>query len=155
MVMTTPDVPPEVLAMLSGRPATGEWEAMYPMLTVDDTGFPHVCLLSRAELNADRRNIYAVLASPQTIVNVRRTGKITLITFGADTATYLKLRITESVEDKNLFGIICKISSVKRDTLHIPLRPPQYLVTDALPETEDWARSARVMTQLAARAQQP
>ncbi len=146
--MTTP---PEVVAMLAGSPAPGAWEPMFPLLTVDDAGFPHMCLLSRAELDADGRRVYAVLASRNTIANVRRDGKAAVVAVGADTAVYIKLSVTESIDDDDRLGVACEVVSVKRDSLHVPLRPPQYLVTEAVPVTEDWARSERLLARLARR----
>ncbi|HLI40656.1 MAG TPA: hypothetical protein VKV35_03315 [Streptosporangiaceae bacterium] len=146
--MTTP---PEVVAMLAGRPAVGAWEPMFPLLTADDRGFPHVCLLSRSELDADGQHVYAVLASRNTIANVRRDGKATLLAVGGETAVSVKLGVTESIDDDGWLGIACRVVSVKRDSLRLPLRPPQYLVSEAVSVTEDWARSERLLAALAGR----
>lgn len=48
-------IPPEVVTALAGQPVVGSWKSMFPLLTVDGSGFPHVCLLSRAELRADQQ----------------------------------------------------------------------------------------------------
>lgn len=48
-------IPPEVVTALAGQPVVGSWESMFPLLTVDGSGFPNVCLLSRAELRADQQ----------------------------------------------------------------------------------------------------
>lgn len=76
---------------LVGRPAVGEWDPMFPLLTVDDAGFPHVCLLGRAELEADDAHLYAVLSSANTIANLASSRRATLIVIGPDAATYCKL----------------------------------------------------------------
>ena len=146
--MTTP---PEMVAMLAGRPTAGTWEPMFPLLTVDDSGFPHVCLLSRAELAADNRRVYAVLASRNTIANLSRDGRATLVAVGADTAVYVKLTVSESIPDDEWLGVACEVASAKKDSLHIPLWPPQYLVTEEVSVTENWARSERMLARLAAR----
>ena len=44
----------------------------FPILTVDGDGYPHVCLLSCAELAADEYHVFAVVASGTTIENIRR-----------------------------------------------------------------------------------
>jgi hypothetical protein len=145
MVMTTP---PDVVAMLAGRPVAGTWEPMFPLLTVDDSGFPHVCLLSRAELAADNRRVYAVLTSRNTIANLNRDGQATLFAVGADTAVYVKLIVRESLSDGDWLGVACEVASAKTDSLHVPLRPPQYLVTQ-VSVTENWARGERMLARLA------
>lgn len=150
--MTTP---PDVVAMLAGRPAAGTWEPMFPLLTVDDSGFPHVCLLSRAELAADNRWVYAVLTSRNTIKNLSRDRKATLVVVGTDTASYVKLTVRESVPDGDWLGVACQVASAKNDSLHIPLRPPQYLVTQELSVTENWARGERMLARLARRCGSP
>jgi hypothetical protein len=87
MTMT---VPSEIVAALAGSPEVASWEPMFPLLTVDDSGFPHVCLLSRAELQADVQHVYAVLASPTTVSNLRQRPAATLLVVLADSACYLK-----------------------------------------------------------------
>jgi len=67
MAMT---VPPEIVAALAGLPEVGSWEPMFPLLTVDDPGFPHVCPLSPAEVHSDVHHVYAALASPTTVTNL-------------------------------------------------------------------------------------
>ncbi|MDT7630568.1 MAG: hypothetical protein QOI50_2498, partial [Pseudonocardiales bacterium] len=44
----TAAIPVELRSALAGRPTVGDWDVMFPWLTIDDAGFPHVCLLSRA-----------------------------------------------------------------------------------------------------------
>jgi hypothetical protein len=147
MVMTTP---PEVVATLAGRPSAGTWEPMFPLLTVDDSGFPHVCLPSRAELAADDRRVYAVLTSRNTIANLSREGKATLVTVGAETAIYVKLTVSESVPDGDRLGVACEVVAVKRDSMQIPLRPPQYLVAAIIGNRELGPRRAHAGPALAA-----
>ena len=68
-------VPPEVLALFDGQPEMNSWEPVFQLLTVDEAGFPHVCLLSRMELEAGTGHIYAVLASETTTVPRTRPWK--------------------------------------------------------------------------------
>lgn len=130
--MRLPEVPPEVRTMLSGPPDAGTWDAMFPLLTVDEAGFPHVCLLSSAELEVGRREIRVVLASRGTIANISRTRKATLIAVGADTAFYLKLSVSRSTPDRDWLAVACAVASVKEDSLQIALQPPRYLVAPGL-----------------------
>lgn len=141
-------VPPELCAAVRGTPTIGTWDVMVPFLTVDEAGFPHVCLLSRAELDADAESVYAVLASPTTIANLRRDGRATVIAVAQDAAVYCKLTAEKSIVDGGWLGVRFSVASVKRDGLNIPLRPPGYLVTTDLAGTENWAHSTDLMTRL-------
>jgi hypothetical protein len=145
MAMT---VPSEVVAALAGWPEVGSWEPMFPLLTVDDSGFPHVCLLSRAELQADAHYVYAVLASPTTVRNLSRRPAATLVVLVADSAHYLKATAVH-VGQSAPAGVVLQVITPARDSLAIPLRPPGYLVTNSLPEAEAWARSAELLSGLA------
>jgi len=140
--------PPELREALAGRPSVGEWDAMFPFLTVDAAGFPHVCLLSRSELAVDDEHVYAVLASRTTIGNVRRDRRATLVAVGPDAAAYAKLTVAEFVADGSWLGVVCAVDSTKRDTLGIPLQPPRYLPTSGLAAAEDWDRAARLLARL-------
>lgn len=123
---------------------------MFPLLSVDGSGFPHVCLLSRAELQADARYVYAVLASSTTVGNLRRSRAATLLVVLGDSARYLKVRVVHIGEPKPA-EVVFEVVTAARDSLDIRLTPPQYLVADSLPVTEAWDRSAELLTALAER----
>jgi hypothetical protein len=140
-------VPPEVMAALAGSPEVGTWEPMFPLLTIDEAGFPHVCLLSRAELHADASHVYAALASPTTVSNLSRRPAATLVVIVDDSANYLKLRVVHT-SGSVLTGVIFEAISSLRDSLAIPLMPPRFLVTSSLPVAEAWAQSAELLSRL-------
>jgi hypothetical protein len=147
MAMT---VPSEIVATLAGWPEVASWEPMFPLLTVDDSGFPHVCLLSRAELQADAQHVYAVLASPTTLSNLRQRPVATLLVVLTDSACYLKLRAVH-IGQSGPAEVVFEVTMSTRDSLAIPLRAPQYLVAASLPAAEAWERSAELLTGLVAR----
>jgi Pyridoxamine 5'-phosphate oxidase len=140
-------VPPEIVAALAGSPEVGSWEPMFPLLTVDEPGFPHVCLLSRAELDSDATSVYAALASPTTVKNLTRRPTATLMVIVDDSAYYLKLRVVRTTGSV-LAGVVFEVISSVRDSLAIPLTPPRYLVTSSLPVAEAWAKSAELLSRL-------
>lgn len=142
-------IPVRLRSALAGRPTAGEWDVMFPWLTVDDAGFPHVCLLSRAELDAGQNLVHAILASPTSIANLRRSGQATLVAIDEHAATYAKLAVARTLTDDSWLGVSCTLASVKHDALPIPLQPPRYLATDRIAASEDWARAARLLTRLA------
>lgn len=122
---------------------------MFPWLTVDEAGFPHVCLLSRAELHTDPHDgqgrVHAVLAGPTTITNLRRDPRATLVVIDEQAAIYVKLSVEHTVADRDWLGVTCTIASVKRDALPVALRPPRYLPTNEVATSEDWPRAARLL----------
>lgn len=140
-------VPPEILAALTGRPEVGSWEPMFPLLTIDERGFPYVCMLSRAELKADENHIYAALASRTTLSNLSRSPTATLMVILDDSAHYLNLTLVHTSVSVPAAVVFELVSSV-RDSLAIPLRPPRYLVTSSLPVAEAWAQSAKLLSSL-------
>jgi hypothetical protein len=140
-------VPPEIVPALAGSPEVGSWEPMFPLLTVDEPGFPHVCLLSRAELDSDATSVYAALASPTTVKNLTRRPTATLMVIVDDSAYYLKLRVVRTTGSV-LAGVVFEVISSVRDSLAIPLTPPRYLVTSSLPVAEAWAQSAELLSSL-------
>lgn len=140
-------VPPAIVAVLAGSPKVGAWEPMFPFLTVDESGFPHVCLLSRAELDSDPHHVYAVLASPTTVQNLSRRPAATLMVIVDDCAHYLKLRVVHS-RGSGLTAVVFEVISSVHDSLSIPLMSPRYLVASSLPVAEAWAQSAELLASL-------
>jgi hypothetical protein len=63
-----------------------------------------VCLLSRAELDADERRLRAVVAGANTTANLRRSGLATLMLIGGDAAWYCKLRLAEELTEAQTSG---------------------------------------------------
>ena len=112
----------EVVAALEGSPRVGEWEVFFPILTVDGDGYPHVCLLSRAELAADEYHVFAVVASGTTIENIRRDGRATLVVFGPGSGTYCKLLAVATATEGGALGATFEVTWSKRDSIGIPLR---------------------------------
>ncbi|WP_433678264.1 hypothetical protein [Nocardia sp. CA-119907] len=143
-------IPEEVRQAIAGLPVIGAWNPMFPFLTIGADGFPHVCLLSRAELDTDGEYVFAVLASHGPIGNVERAGTATLMVVGQEAALYAKLVVRKRFEDDDRRGFVLAPDSIRRDTLHIPLRSPGYLATAAVAASEKWDRTARLLARMAA-----
>jgi hypothetical protein len=141
-------IPVDVITAFVGAPAVDDWDPMYPLLTVDENRYPHVCLLSRAQLTADALHIYAAIASGTTRRNIERTGHAGLIVVRTDAAIQLKLDVhyMESSGDRLLVAF--RLSSAKSDQMSVPLEPSRFRVTEALARAEDWARENRLLVQL-------
>ena len=147
------DVPAELLSLLSGRPDVGEREQAFPFLTVDENGFPHVALLSRAEIEvAGAAEILAVVASKRTCANLRRDGRAGLIAVNGTVASYAKLRVARMIEVGNLLGCGLVVTEYKSDSLGIPLQPISFVATADIAQMESWDASERLLRNLADQA---
>jgi hypothetical protein len=146
-------VPGELARILRGRPEIGADEQAFPFLTVDEAGFPHVALLSRAEVDVspDGGEILAVVASSRTRANLTRDGHAGLIVIAGTTAHYAKLRVRRSVTTPAATGYVLQLTEHKADTLGIPLSPVCFVPTDQIARLEDWAASERLLRRLAGR----
>jgi hypothetical protein len=141
-------IPPEVIERLNGLPVPGQHEAAFPLLTVDDEGFPHVCLLSRAELEADAGEVRAVIASRNTRAHLERDGRASLVVVEGTTAHYLKLAVDRSHDIDGRLAVAFSPSDHRADSLGIPLTPIGYTPSDDLSDLERWDLSARGLAEL-------
>lgn len=144
-------VPEAVTSLLAGRPEPGRDDQAFVFLTVDAVGFPHVALLSRAELDVSPAGdaVLAVVASRRTRQNLERDGRATLVAVSGDTAHYLKLELVRSLEGSGQLGCVLRPVEHVADSLGIPLSPLGYLPTRELAELETWQQSAALLAQLA------
>jgi hypothetical protein len=144
------NVPEELAKLLAGWPEPGAAEQAFPFLTVDEAGFPHAALLSRAELDVspDRSAVLAVVASTRTRANLERDGHATLIAVGGTTAHYAKLRVTRSVTGGGALGCRLEVAAHKADSLGIPLSPVGFTATAEIGRLERWRRSRRLLARL-------
>jgi hypothetical protein len=143
--MTVPD---DLHPLLRGRPGIDAQEQAFPFLTVDENGFPHPALLSRAELEPGPGGLFVVIASPHTRSNLGREGRATLIVVHETTAHYVKLRLIRSITADELLGCEFAVVQHKRDTLGIPLTSIGFRTTAGIAEHEHWDRTAALLRQL-------
>lgn len=137
-------MPAVIVELLVGRPGIGTTEQAFPFVTVDSEGFPHVCLLSRMELDVVGDEVRAVIASRRTDANLERSGQATLIAVAGMTAHYLKLRLVRQVRVEGVLAAALVVVDHIADSLGIPLTPITYTVPEGLDAREDWQRTQRV-----------
>jgi hypothetical protein len=142
------DLPQAVASLLAGRPTQGRIEQAFPVLTVDDAGFPHVCLLSRAQLQPTPTGLTALVSSPRTRANLRRRGIATLIAMTAEAAHYCKLRLIGSIEEPWALAAAFELVEHKADQSPVPLSPATYVPTNELEAAEQWDRGLALLRQL-------
>lgn len=143
-------VPDEVRRALSGWPQVGIWDQMFAMLTVDADGFPHVCLLSRAQLEAGASEVRAVIAGETTSANLQRSRQATLIVIGPRAAWYCKLQVLAlRVVDREPLAAKFGVVSVKRDSADVALQPARFMPTAAVTTEEEWQQGKRLLASIA------
>jgi hypothetical protein len=145
-------VPEPVAALVRGRPQVGREEQVFPFLTVDDDGHPHVALLSRAELDTDATGdrLLAAVAATTTGRNLRRDGRAGLIAVEGTTAHELKLELVHVIEDEAMLGLAFEVVEHEADSLGIPLEPMRFHATDRVAALERWDHCAELLAQLGA-----
>jgi hypothetical protein len=145
------NVPPGLAELLAGRPLVGAQEQAFPFLTVDDDGFPHVALLSRAEMEmgGNGREILAVIASPGTCHNVLRDGRAAFIAIGGTSAHYTKLILRRTLEAEGFLCCAFEVTHHKADSLGIPIDPIRFPASTVVAEVERWEVTERLLAQLA------
>lgn len=144
-------IPAELVGLLSGRPDVGRREQAFPFLTVDENGFPHVALLSRAEIevSTDTAEILAVVTSVRTRANLRQDGRAGLIAVNGTVASYAKLRVARMLDAGNALGCALVITEYKADSLGIPMEPISFVTTAEIAQMESWDASERLLRELA------
>ena len=144
-------LPRDVVAYLSGRPVVGASEAVIPLVTVDDAGFPHGCLLSRAQVAATATEVQLVVTSPGTRANLRERGRALLLVSLGDTVHHCKLRVLRVREASDALGASCELAAHKADSLGIPLEPMSFVASDEMARFERWDETAALLASLADR----
>jgi hypothetical protein len=152
------ELPPDLLARLSGRDLTAVASKVIQIVTVDASGWPHPALLSYFEVVAKTptRIRIATYATSATSGNMRRTGTATLIVIDERAAYYVKARAVEiaarmRATDWNA-AFECRVEQVLADEVSEELEPGAYVssgVTYHNPNrAAELARAERVLAEL-------
>ncbi len=141
-------VPEEVRTFLSGKPEMGKAEQVIPLLTVDSNGFPHACLLSRAQIDASGSEIRAAITSWGTRANLRYHGvALILVTIG-ETVHHLKLGVLRAHDEKRVLLVAFEPIQYKADTLGIQVQPMSFLAGPWISSLEHWDETATMLRSL-------
>jgi len=91
------ELPPDLMARLSGRDLQPVASKVIQIVTIDEGGWPHAALLSYFEVvAADRRRVrLASYANSTTSANMRRSGKVTFVIIDHQLAYYVKAHAVE------------------------------------------------------------
>jgi hypothetical protein len=142
---------PELAAAVRGAPQAGGWDQIFTVAVVDDDGFPHTCLLSRASLGVDGTTLRMVLASAsRTLAYLRRRPRATVAFIEGEISYACACEVVAFHDGGHgLTGVATTLTKVRRDTLGIPLTAASFQVTDALAAREAWERSAALLAEMA------
>lgn len=147
------ELPQPVVSLLTGWPQVGRPEQAFPFLTVDESGFPHVCLLSRAQLEPVPAGLLALVSSRRTRAHLLRPGSpaavATLIAVTPAAAHYCKLRMTRSIDEPAALASAFDLVEHKADESPVPLAAMTYVPTAELADAEQWDRGAVQLRRLA------
>ena len=143
-----PELPAAVIERLAGFPVPGEWEPVFPLLTTDPGGEPRVCLMSRAELEAEPRRVRCAVRSRRTSANLRRT-RLAVLQVVDDTVSWsIRTRLGRVVVDDGGLAAELLVTAVERDSLGIPLRPMGFLADGSVAALERWDDNAALFARL-------
>lgn len=143
-------VPEEVRDLISGRPAVGEMEQAFMLLTASTRGPIDVCLLSRAELETTASTVHLVVRSRKARANLRDTGRATLVAVRGDTAHYLALELLRTLDEEGAVAAELEVVRHLTDSLGVELRPLLFKVEPRLATEERWDLTTGLLERLRA-----
>ena len=141
-------VPSEIISVIEGRPVAGTLDQAFVLLTVDAEGVPDVCLLSRAEIESDDREVRMVIASRKARSNLGRSVRGTLIVVVNGVPNYLALVRRATVEGRGALGVAATVTRVIRDDIGVELHPMTFRVDEQLEVVERWEHSEALFEEL-------
>lgn len=141
-------LPDDLVAYLAHGPVIGDDEQILPLLTVDEMGAPHACLLCRAQVTAVPGEIRAAISSPGTRENLAaRPAALLLVTLG-ETVHHCGLSMAHATEADGVLGAVFAPVSHKADGLGIALSPATFVASEAIAEYERWDETAALLGSL-------
>jgi hypothetical protein len=145
-------LPRELVDMLASDDVFGgqPTSQAFPLLTIADSGHPHVCLLSSAQVGVDlgESAVLVSVAGRQTRRNLEARGLGTVVAVRGSTAFYTKCRVTDRTEVDGRAGFVLEALEVKEDSAGVDLVPMGFHFRPELAEAERWATDAAVLAAL-------
>lgn len=135
--------------LFTGFPGLDDAEQAFPFLTTDLSGFPHVALLSRSEVDVSAKGApVAVLRGRNTTRHLKRSGRATLVAVEGTTCHTLKLQVVHTVTAGELTGYRFRVAEHHRDSIGIPLSPIVFRTSAELSQAEHWAATRALLEEL-------
>lgn len=149
-------LPAAVVALITAESgAEAAFDQAIPLLTVDAAGYPHVALLSRAQLRANPggTGLLASVTGTRTRANLLGNRRATVMLVGDQTAYYLKLDVVATVEQAGRLGAVLRLRHCLADSAGVDLAPMAFRQSAELAAREGWDNDARVLDLLERTAQ--
>ena len=145
-------VPDRFVALI--RPAAPECplDQAFPLLTVDEAGYPHVALLASAQLGVDAAAsvVLASVAGANTRRNLARNRRATLLAADGVALHIAKLDVVATVETNDRFGVALQIAAYRLDSAGTALHPMLFARSEELMAAERWDKDTEVLDRLRA-----
>jgi hypothetical protein len=140
-------IPGAVLEILGKGGPEGGFDQAYPLLTVDQAGFPHVALLSRHQVRPGARpeELLAAVWGAGTRANLLARRRATLIAVDGTAAHYLKFSVLRATEQLARLGLVLGLTDHVSDTAGVELLPLSFRSSAGLAAREGWDRDAAVL----------
>jgi hypothetical protein len=151
--VSDPGLPDEVVALLNNLAADGE-QAVQPLFTVGDQGYPHATLSSARQWYTGDEHLVCVLVAGRTTRYLAQRPQALLLVIGASQAYSVRLRATQIQEVENRWvAVVFDVTAVESDTRDVALTPMLFHATHQLARQE--RISGRAAATAARLAQQP
>jgi hypothetical protein len=150
-------LPVELVDILSsddgGEPL--ELRQAFTLLTVADSGYPHVCLLSSAQIRLadDNEAVLASVFGKSTRRHLDNRRLATLVAVGAATAYSVTCRVVDTVDVEDRRGYTLAVDDVVADSAGVELSPLQFHYVSQLADVERWSVDETVLATLQRRRQ--
>jgi hypothetical protein len=148
-------IPEAALAILRTAPGPEvAFDQAVPLLTVDEAGFPHVALLSRAQLRPARHpaELLAAVWGPGTRANLLARRRATVVLVSGQTAYYIKCTVAGTVEHAQRLGVVLRLAGCTADSAGVDLSPLGFRFSAELAGREGWEADAQVLDLLSRQA---
>jgi hypothetical protein len=150
--MTAVTLPDDLLDILASDDIFGgqSTSQAFPLLTVAESGHPHVCLLSSAQVSvaSDGSAILVSVAGRETCGNLDARALATVVAVRGITAYYTKCRVSDRTEVEGRAGFALEPLNVKTDRAGVDLVPLGFHFRPELAEAERWAIDTAVLADL-------
>lgn len=141
-------IPDQALFAMSGdRDVLHAEHQAFPLLTVDDEGYPHVCLLASEQfvVEPSGEHIAVSIAGRGTAANLKARGKATLVAVEGQVAHYVKCRVVDAEVVEGREGFMLEVHGYKADSAGVDLRSLAFRFSAQLAIEERWSRDRAVL----------
>jgi len=150
--MTAVTLPADLVDILASDDIFGgqSTSQAFPLLTVAESGHPHVCLLSSAQVSvaAGGAAILVSVSARDTCSNLDSRRLATLVAVRGISAYYTKCRVSDRTEVEGRAGFALEPLDVKTDRAGVDLVPLGFHFRPELAEAERWAVDTAVLADL-------